>query len=222
MRTLNPLRFLLILFLFGGCSASMQVSQRDARITGVVVDRETRKPVPMVNVYVRGTNLGTTTDTDGVYSTKIPGGERVLVFSHSTYRKETQVVTLEQNQQRQIVIELDAVPARTNKLSTEALREEASASYPYVITERDIERTWSKYLIEVLRVYTPQLSFNRGNLTLYVDNMQRDPTLVYTIDPYYVEKIVVWRSTMDPVYISTVSARRNVVHVITRQDCPDY
>lgn len=52
----------------------------DKRINGRVVDSE-NQPVPGVNVLVKGTTLGTTTDADGQYALDVPDDADVLVFS---------------------------------------------------------------------------------------------------------------------------------------------
>lgn len=49
-------------------------------VTGKVVDNDDM-PLPGVNVVVKGTTLGTTTDGDGVYSINVPNESSVLVFS---------------------------------------------------------------------------------------------------------------------------------------------
>ncbi|MEA3317219.1 MAG: SusC/RagA family TonB-linked outer membrane protein, partial [Bacteroidota bacterium] len=49
-------------------------------VKGTVVD-ESGSSLPGVNVFVKGTTIGTTTDLDGNYSLNIPGKESVLVFS---------------------------------------------------------------------------------------------------------------------------------------------
>ena len=39
------------------------------------------KPLPFVNVTVKGTSVGTTSNSDGVYSISVPQGSNTLVFS---------------------------------------------------------------------------------------------------------------------------------------------
>ena len=50
------------LFLYSSCVFSQ------ATITGVVTDAETKEPLPFVNVYFKGTSVGTVTDGNGSYS----------------------------------------------------------------------------------------------------------------------------------------------------------
>ncbi|HAS46662.1 MAG TPA: hypothetical protein DCS93_39630 [Microscillaceae bacterium] len=56
-------------------------------IKGQVLDAETNRPIPKVNVFLSGTTLGASTDTSGVYliQDSIPTGKYSLVFSHIRY-----------------------------------------------------------------------------------------------------------------------------------------
>lgn len=62
-------------------------------VSGVVTD-ETSSPVPGVNVLVKGSTVGTTTDTQGRYSLEVPDESSILVFSFIGYQtQEIQVGT---------------------------------------------------------------------------------------------------------------------------------
>lgn len=50
-------------------------------VSGQVIDRRGREPLPGVNVYIKGTTTGTTTDLEGRYVLQIPENARILVFS---------------------------------------------------------------------------------------------------------------------------------------------
>ena len=58
-------------------------------ITGTVIGTDTKEPLPGVNVFLKGTTTGTTTDIDGKYRITVPvnGGE--LVFSFIGLGNET-------------------------------------------------------------------------------------------------------------------------------------
>ncbi|MFO7616593.1 MAG: TonB-dependent receptor [Bacteroidales bacterium] len=51
------------------------------RITGLVTDKS-GAPLPGVNVFVSGTNIGTATDLNGRYSLEVPADARSLTFSY--------------------------------------------------------------------------------------------------------------------------------------------
>lgn len=59
--------------------ASVVLAQ-ERTVSGTVND-DTGAPIPGVNVLVKGTTIGTSTDADGKYSLGVSGGDAVLVFS---------------------------------------------------------------------------------------------------------------------------------------------
>jgi TonB-linked SusC/RagA family outer membrane protein len=71
----------LALLLLTGTAAAQVVS-------GAVTDAGTGESLPGVNVLVRGTTVGATTDIDGRYEITLPGGQRVLEFSFVGYRTQ--------------------------------------------------------------------------------------------------------------------------------------
>jgi len=71
-------------------------------VTGSVVDAQTGEPLVGVTVIVRGTNVGTTTDLDGIFSLELPDDAEALIFSYIGYlRQEVSI-----NDQTQFEIEL--------------------------------------------------------------------------------------------------------------------
>ncbi len=71
-----------ILFIF----TSTLVFSQEVAITGVVTDEATGQPIPGVNVLVKNTTIGASTDFDGIYTlSKVPVGS-TLVFSYIGYQ----------------------------------------------------------------------------------------------------------------------------------------
>lgn len=54
---------------------------QDRRITGRVISADDNKPLPGANVVIKGTTVGTSTDTDGRYAIAVPTGATTLMFS---------------------------------------------------------------------------------------------------------------------------------------------
>ncbi|HTJ53597.1 MAG TPA: TonB-dependent receptor [Cyclobacteriaceae bacterium] len=73
--------YLLLLFLMGILNA---FGQNDKHISGVIKD-EGGAALPGVNVLIKGTSLGTTSDNDGKYSLSIPDEDVTLIFSFIGY-----------------------------------------------------------------------------------------------------------------------------------------
>ncbi len=60
---------------------------QDRTITGVVTDAQDGMPLPGVNVVIKGTTTGASTDFDGNFSIQV-SGDVVLVFSNMGYAKQ--------------------------------------------------------------------------------------------------------------------------------------
>lgn len=50
-------------------------------VTGQVVDAETSEPLPGVNIMIKGTTQGTSTDIDGAFELQVPSPQDTLIFS---------------------------------------------------------------------------------------------------------------------------------------------
>jgi len=74
------------------------------RVAGTVYD-ESNQALPGVNVQIKGTTVGTSTDYDGKYSLNVDGGNSVLVFSFIGYK--SQEVTVGNQSQIDIRLESD-------------------------------------------------------------------------------------------------------------------
>ena len=94
-------RFSLFLLLLGlGFSPALALAQ--GQVSGTVTDSLTADPLPGVNILVKGTTVGTTTDFNGAYSISVPSMTDTLVFSYLGY----QVVEVAIDNRTQIDISL--------------------------------------------------------------------------------------------------------------------
>jgi hypothetical protein len=73
------LLLMVFLLLFNGLMA-----QR-ATVSGTVTSSEDNSAIPGVNVIIKGTSEGTTTDIDGQYTLQVSGADATLVFSSVGY-----------------------------------------------------------------------------------------------------------------------------------------
>ncbi len=90
MRRVLPL---LAVLLFSG--AQLMAQTRD--ISGTITDKTDGSPIPGVNVAVKGTSVGTVTDSDGKFSLKAPQAATMLLVSFIGYT--TQEVAIADNVQ---------------------------------------------------------------------------------------------------------------------------
>jgi len=68
--------------------ANPVIDSQQNQITGTVTDASTGESMPGVNIVVKGTTIGTLTDTDGRYSISVTGGDMVLTFSFVGYKSQ--------------------------------------------------------------------------------------------------------------------------------------
>ena len=78
--TLLLLTIVLITFIDYGRSYA-----QSKKVSGHITSADDNQPLPGVNVLVKGTTIGTTTDSNGAYSLDVPGSDDVLVFSFIGY-----------------------------------------------------------------------------------------------------------------------------------------
>jgi TonB-linked SusC/RagA family outer membrane protein len=72
-------------------SSSLAYQQADILVTGKVTDEESN-PIPGANVLIKGTTLGTSTDSDGRFSINAPDANSVLVVTFIGYLSKEVVV----------------------------------------------------------------------------------------------------------------------------------
>src|SRR5688500_9548396 len=62
--------------------------QQEYIVTGKITSKDDNTPLPGVNIVVKGTASGTTTDANGNYSLTVPNENAVLVFSFIGYEQQ--------------------------------------------------------------------------------------------------------------------------------------
>lgn len=83
-------KVLVILMLFGAAALFAQSDEPIGSIEGKVIDLETKTPLIGVNIYIKSTQTGTTTDANGYYKmSAIPVGLNNVVFSYISYETVT-------------------------------------------------------------------------------------------------------------------------------------
>lgn len=79
-------------------------AQKETEIVGIVVDQLTSEPLDYVNVYFKGTSIGTITDADGYFSLKGSGKEKEIVVSIVGY--EQQHIKIKEGKHQTLTIQL--------------------------------------------------------------------------------------------------------------------
>ncbi len=113
----------------------------DGKIVGRVFDAVTGKGLPMANVVIQGTKLGTSCDIDGFFTfPRIPPGEYVLVASMVGYKQQQLRVSIRGNETREIHFYLNEEVFRVEEVvalgERPALEKEVSASKTVLSREK--------------------------------------------------------------------------------------
>ncbi|MEX2601871.1 MAG: TonB-dependent receptor [Balneolaceae bacterium] len=88
MRYKNTIRHILCYLLFGGViglGAADSLSAQSQSVSGTVTSVADGEALPGVNIAVKGTTMGTTSDFNGEYSLTVPSSSDTLVFSFIGY-----------------------------------------------------------------------------------------------------------------------------------------
>lgn len=98
--------FLFILFsLVAGSSAWGQIT----KVRGKVSDAKTGEPLPFVNVFFKGTTIGTTTDLEGFFSLETRGATDTLVSSSMGYFPLKMAIIRNRYQEVNFMLEPDLI-----------------------------------------------------------------------------------------------------------------
>ena len=113
------LRVLLFTCLFA--LMSWEGLAQTASVIGVIVNEEDT-PLEFVNLAIKGTTQGTTTDKNGDFELEIPANQRVVVLiSFVGYQKDSLVLQLKPGEQKREVIRLEET---MTELSTIEVKDE--------------------------------------------------------------------------------------------------
>lgn len=147
------IKFLLILsalLLINNFSSQAQ-KRTDANIYGHVLDASNHEHLPFVNVYIKGTTLGTTTNETGHYLLEhLPVGTHTIVVSFMGYKTVEQEVTLKAN----------------NSLELNFILEENSVLMKDVVVSANRYEVDRKEAATIVNVLTPKIFTNTNSVNL--------------------------------------------------------
>ncbi|WP_342332813.1 TonB-dependent receptor [Pedobacter sp. FW305-3-2-15-E-R2A2] len=95
----------LLLLLFLSTTATLY-AQQTVTVTGAVKSAFDQLGIPGVSVLLKGSAIGTVTNTDGSFSLKVPGGSGVLIFTFIGYK--TEEVAIPQSRVLNVMLNEDA------------------------------------------------------------------------------------------------------------------
>lgn len=96
----------LVLFIFIGFSAALAQSSNYFKITGKVLDANTKAPLQAASVFAQNTTTGTATGTDGSFTLWLPNGGYDLAITFAGYETSTRRISTADAADNNIVIEM--------------------------------------------------------------------------------------------------------------------
>ncbi|NBC27803.1 MAG: TonB-dependent siderophore receptor [Bacteroidetes bacterium] len=169
--------FPLLISLLLSINADPLFSQDQPAITGTVVDAETNIPIQGVNVGIKNSRKGTSTDFDGTFSLKnVEPGEYTLVFSAIGYQTNQKIVTLEPN--RSLTVEIALSPGELKLQEVEIVgRPDESYKVNYSFTATKIA-TLTKNIPQSISIISKELlrdqqTYNLGEVVKNISGVNQ-------------------------------------------------
>ncbi len=106
---INSYKKNIIICIIACISCNINFAQKtDANIHGHVLDHSTKEHLPFVNVFIKGSTIGTATDESGHYHlSNLPEGAHTVVVSLVGYKQKEQTVTLNRKSSVEVNFEIE-------------------------------------------------------------------------------------------------------------------
>ncbi|MCI0563969.1 MAG: carboxypeptidase-like regulatory domain-containing protein, partial [Nitrososphaera sp.] len=192
-------------------------------IEGTVIDANTGRPLSAVNIVVRGTRTGVSTDANGYFRLELPTEARHIVsITHVGYEKWTKDFLVLSQRELRWNVELTSQPVGMSEVRVTAERPFGHKRARYILNAEDFEKTGEPDLERTLRYLLPNVivpwdvRYRTPNkdFTLYLDGEWLESFELVDIDPYSVRQVLVWDGQFSPVGFP-VRRGKFVVSIIT-------
>jgi len=159
----------------------MTLAQYKGRVSGKVVNMETKAPIGLVNLVLKDTPLGAATDTLGNYEIRsITPDLYVLEIRHVAFKPRFHVLRIRPGENITLMVELEPETIRLEEVEVSADAAEAKRLHQTyastVIKEEEIKRSGALRLTDVLRSFepgslsrNPRRPFERAPFIIYLD-----------------------------------------------------
>lgn len=173
-----------VLLLFLGLSLSMTAQAQNVK--GKITDNSTGEVLPGVSVLVQGTNQGTVTNAEGLYSLQLKQGNYKLVFSFIGYETQTQEIKVAGGVVNLDVAMIESVASLSEivVLGSRSGQIRSSTETPVpvdVIPFKDLQSTGQIEPTQMINLVAP--SFNSSRQTVADGTDHIDPATVRGLGP---------------------------------------
>ena len=163
-------------FLILGSGFSL-LAQEKGTVRGIVTDAKSGDVLPGVNIQVKGTFFGTTTDNDGAYFLSLNPGTYTLVFSFLGYKTEQKTVTLAAGEIVNLDVALsedvlnlgEIVVVGTHRTDRTVVESPTPID---VLTVKEIRQTGLTETNQILEMLLPSFNFPRPTITDGTDHVR--------------------------------------------------
>ncbi|HEY5616191.1 MAG TPA: carboxypeptidase-like regulatory domain-containing protein [Bacteroidota bacterium] len=208
----SHLRLLLSASLLAGMFSSSN-AQGVLTVGGTVIDAISGVPIPFVNIVVRGTNSGTSTDSLGNFTLLLDTDElHVVTVTHIGYEKWVKEFIALSPREIRWTVKLPPQTISFSEVSIVAQRPFIQRRAKYVLTaadfekigEPDMDRALRHLLPEVASTWDARVRDEEQDFTLYLDGVWKESFNVFSIDPYTVKQLLVWEPRLSPIGMPVV------------------
>ncbi len=148
----SKLKALIILVYFIIFSSNIIIGQN--KITGLITDSLTNKPIEYVNIQIKNSNVGTTTDNKGTFVLNYKNNSKIeLIFSHINYLTKTVVMEKDKLSDNMIFILSPKVQEISDIIVSATLSEKPLSKISksaYVITKAQVANNFNSNIIDML------------------------------------------------------------------------
>ncbi|MFC0264796.1 SusC/RagA family TonB-linked outer membrane protein [Fontibacter flavus] len=141
-------------------------AQNTSLLKGQVLTKKDGSPLPGANVTLKGQNIGTVTDADGLFTLNLPEGEARLMFSYIGFESKEREINMPLSGLLTVYLVeagLDLEDVEIVSTGYQQLPKERATGSFVKLDEKLINRRVSTNLLDRLEDVTPGLVFNRSN-----------------------------------------------------------
>jgi len=141
-------------------------------ISGTVTDEHSGLPINNVNIIIRGTRIGSTTDEDGKFLIgPIDHGIYTIEFSHIAYRNVQDVRLFHPGQTHEYDVRLSMQPIVLDKVEVTGKRDiqRRGVVGGRFLTREDIEGTGARRFGDIIRLMVPGARIRESGPDLFIE-----------------------------------------------------
>ncbi len=202
--------FLFLIF-YSFFISAFSIAQNKCKVYGWVYDYGTQKPISNVNVIIKGTYIGTATDSSGYFKLELNSGKSYTIeFSCIGYTKTIRKVRLEKNEEVEYNIRLKSHPIElppvlkeesyfynlhsTFSFDNDELRKAGGNDLEKALTYLDPVILYPNWFKDRFSLKNNINNASSHNFTLYVNGKLKDGSDIVDISIDKIKYIKVWKS----------------------------